>query len=123
LTSEDFHFSSKFLVYPDDAPKLAPGQAVTFIASGVAEGGRRRSARAVLVVGEPADGRLVSLPVGRPYGWIKVEDDGGDRHLVYAPVTELAGYKIGDALSFIVGGNDRGACAQNVELLDADQAA
>jgi hypothetical protein len=42
---------------------------------------------------------------------------------VYASLRELAGYKLGDALSFTVGGTERGGCAQDIELIEDQKAA
>ncbi len=123
LTGEDFHFTRKLLVYPDDAEKLAPGKEVAFVAVGTADGRRRRQAGALLVVGEPADGPLVALPADRPYGWIRVEDEPGHSHLVFVPIRELTGRKVGDVLGFTVSVNDKGALAQQVELVEDDKAA
>ncbi|MBF9128001.1 hypothetical protein I0C86_03180 [Plantactinospora sp. S1510] len=44
------------------------------------------------------------------------------RHLVYVPVSELAGYRVGDILGFTVQANDKGAFAQQVEQVE-DEAA
>ncbi len=123
LTGEDFFFTRKHLVYPDDAEKLAPGKEVAFVAIGTADSGRRRQAGALLVAGEPADGPLVALPADRPYGWIKVEDEPGHSHLVFVPIRELTGRKVGDILGFTVNANDKGAFAQQVELVEDDKAA
>ncbi len=122
-SGESFWFAPKRLVYTDNAESLAPGAEVAFVAVGMAEGRKCRQAGAILVVGEQADGPLVSLPIGRPYGWIRVEDEQGNRHLVYVPQRELSGYKVGDILGFTVGANDRGSYAGQVEPIVGDQAA
>jgi class 3 adenylate cyclase/cold shock CspA family protein len=122
-TGEDFHFSSRLLVYPDDTEKLAPGREVTFAAVGALEGDKKRQAGALLVVGEPADGRLVNLQEDRPYGWIRVEDDLGHHNLVYVARSELTGRKVGDLLGFTVGATDKGAFARQVESLEDAEAA
>jgi class 3 adenylate cyclase/cold shock CspA family protein len=123
VTDEDFHFSPRALIYPDDTDKLAPGKEVVFVATGTGEGGRHRSAAGLLLVGEPAEGRLAILPQGRPYGWIRVDGDNGDRHLIYAAIEDLTGYQPGDALSFTVGGTDRGGCAREIERIEEQKAA
>jgi hypothetical protein len=74
-------------------------------------------------VGEPADGPLVSLPADKPNGWIRVEDELGHRHLVYVPLRELDGRKVGDILGFTVNANEKGAYAEHVEPINDDQAA
>jgi class 3 adenylate cyclase len=123
ISGEEFHFSGKALIYPDDASKLAIGQEVAFIATGVSEGSKRRIAGGLLVIGEPAEGHLVSLPADRPYGWIRVESEAGNRQLVYATLRELAGCKLGDALSFTMGGTERGGCALDIEMIEDQKAA
>jgi class 3 adenylate cyclase/cold shock CspA family protein len=122
-TGEDFHFTARLLAYPEDAEKLAKGREVAFIAIAGADPTKNRQAAAVLVVGEPADGPLVSLPPERPYGWLRVEDELGHGHLVYVPIKALTERKVGDMLGFIVGANDKGAIAQQVELVEEDHAA
>jgi hypothetical protein len=72
---------------------------------------------------EGIGGPLVSQPVGKTYGWVRVEDDQGHRQLVYVPERELSGCKVGDILGFTVGANDRGAFAKCVEPVVEDEAA
>jgi class 3 adenylate cyclase len=114
-SGEDFHFSSRLLVYRDDIAKLAKARQVVFVSVGEADGRRKRQAAALLLVGEPAEGQLVSMPANKPYGWIRVQDVPGNRHPVYAPIAELRGHKVGDVLSFIVDANEKGAIARRVE--------
>lgn len=122
LTGEEFHFSSRLMVYRDDIAKLGKGRRVVFVAVGVAKGKRLRQAGALLLIDEPAEGPLVSLPPNRPYGWIRIEDVPGNRHLVYVPTSELNGCKLGDILSFTVRASDRGAAAGDLEKVE-DEAA
>jgi class 3 adenylate cyclase/cold shock CspA family protein len=122
-SGESFWFCPKRFVYPDNAENLAVGMDVAFVATGAADGKRSREAGAILVVGEQADGPLVSLPTDRPYGWVRVEDEEGNRHLVYVPQRELYGCKVGDILGFTVGASDRGASAEEVEPIVGDEAA
>jgi len=61
------------------------------------------------------------LPEGRTYGWVRVEDGAGNRHLVYVPANEVAGHKVGDILGFTVSANDKGACARQVEQVEDDE--
>jgi len=77
----------------------------------------------ILVMGEQADGPLVAQPTNKPYGWIRVEDEQGNRHLVYVPQRELSGRKVGDILGFTVSANDKGAFACHVEPITEDEAA
>jgi hypothetical protein len=77
----------------------------------------------VLLVGEPADGALVSLPADKPHGWIRVGDELGNNQLVYVPIRELSGRKVGDILGFTVNANEKGAYAEQVELIENDEAA
>ena len=95
---------------------------MVFVAVGAAQGKRLRQAGALLLVDEPAEGPLISLPQNRTYGWIRVEDVPGNRHLVYVPASELHGYRLGDILSFTVHASDRGAAASRVEKVE-DEAA
>jgi class 3 adenylate cyclase len=122
-TGESFWFCPKRLVYSDSAENLFVGTELTFTAVGTAEGKKSRQAGAILVVGEQADGPLVSQPVGKPYGWIRVEDEQGNRQLVYVPQRELSGCKVGDILGFTVSANDKGALASRVEPIAEDEAA
>jgi|SRR5215470_2542638 len=122
LTGEEFYLSSRLMVYRDDADKIAVGRRVAFVTVGVAQGKRLRQAGAMLLVDELAEGPLVSLPPNRNYGWIRVEDVPGNRHLVYVPANELHGYRLGDVLSFTVHASDRGTAASSVEKVQ-DEAA
>jgi class 3 adenylate cyclase/cold shock CspA family protein len=119
-TGEEFHFNLKLLAYPDDAEKLAPHKEVAFIALEPNGSDKHPQAAAVLLVGEPAEGPLVVLPEGRPYGWIRVEDELRNSHLIYVPIRDLAGRKVGDVLEFIVNASERGAFAEQVELAGDD---
>lgn len=123
LTGESFWFSPKRLVYPDSADNLELSTSVAFVAVGTADGNRSRQAGAILVIGEQADGPLVSIPAGKSYGWIRVEDEQSNRHLVYVPQRELSGCKIRDILGFTVAANDRGAYAMQTEPIADDAAA
>jgi class 3 adenylate cyclase/cold shock CspA family protein len=122
LTGEEFYLSSRLMVYRDDIGKLTKGRQVAFVAVGVAEGKRLRQAGATLLVDEPAEGPLVSLPPNKSYGWIRIEDVPGNRHLVYVPASELNGYTLGDSLSFTVRASDKGAIAGELEKIE-DEAA
>jgi class 3 adenylate cyclase/cold shock CspA family protein len=120
-SGEDFHFNPKLLAYPDDAEKLTPNKEVAFIAIDAQNINKRRQAAAILLVGEPADGLLFTPPADtRPYGWIRVEDELGHRHPVYAPLKELTGRKAGDILDFTVRANEKGSYAEGVELVEDD---
>ena len=122
-TSESFWFSPKRFVYSDSMDNLSIGDELAFVAVGTAEGKKSRQAGAILVVGEQADGPLVSQPAGKPYGWVRVEDDQGYRQLVYVPQRELSGCKVGDILGFTVSANDKGSFASRVEPVAEDEAA
>lgn len=77
----------------------------------------------MLVVGENAGGVVVSLPPGKPYGWLRVYDVHGNRAHVYLPLPDGShAYKIGETLSFKVGSNDKGAIATDVSM-EVDEAA
>jgi class 3 adenylate cyclase/cold shock CspA family protein len=121
-SDEQFYVSSKTMVYVDDVSKLSPGREVVFVAAGETDGARKRQAGAVLVVGEPADGPLVSVPVNKTYGWIRVEDSAGNRHLIFVPADQLAGHTRGEVLGFTAGATEKGACARDVERVE-DEAA
>ncbi len=122
-TGESFWFAPKRFVYPDSVDNLSLGAELAFVAVGTAEGKKSRQAGAILVVGEQADGPLVSQPAGKPYGWVRVEDEQGNRQLVYVPQRELSGRKVGDILGFTVSTNDKGAFASRVEPIVEDEAA
>lgn len=113
-TGEAFHLSSRQLVYRDDAAKLAVGTEVAFVATGEASGKRKRSAGAVLLLGEPAEGHLVSLPAGKAHGWLRVVDVPGNHQLVFVPAADVGGCTVGDLLSFTADANERGAIAREV---------
>lgn len=118
-----FHFTTKALVYEDSISMLAVGLEVSFVHGPAPKTGNTPEAGAILVNGEEADGPLVSLPEGRPYGWIRVEDELGNRQLVYVPKREIVGRTVGDLLGFTVMVNDHGATATKVELIEQDEAA
>ena len=122
-SGESFWFSPKRLVYPDSADTLAVGDKLAFAVAGTTEGKKSREAGAILVVGEQADGPLVSQPAGKTYGWVRVEDEEGNRQLVYVPQRELAGCKVGDILGFTVSASDKGAFASRAEPITEDEAA
>jgi hypothetical protein len=107
-TGEDFYTSTRLMVYAEDAAKMSTDRDVVFIATGTAEGTRKRQAAALLLVGEPAEGPLVSRPPNKTYGWIRVEDMAGNRHLIYVGATHLSDYRVGEMLSFTVSANNRG---------------
>jgi class 3 adenylate cyclase/cold shock CspA family protein len=119
LTGEEFHFHPKLLAYPDDAEKLTPNKEVAFIAIPAPNINKKRQAAVILLVGEPADGPLIR-PTGKPYGWIRIEDELRHSHLVYVPVKELTGRKADDILDFTVRANERGSYAEGVELVEDD---
>jgi hypothetical protein len=124
VTGESFWFSPRQFVYADSAECLAIGTKLAFVATGTAKGRKNRRAGGILVVGEKADGRLISChPAGKPCGWVRVEGDQGNHPLVYVPRRELSGCKVGDILTFAVAANDKGAFARRVERLAADEAA
>ncbi|MFD1150413.1 hypothetical protein, partial [Saccharothrix hoggarensis] len=114
-TGEDFYTSTRLMVYAEDAGKMTTGREVVFVVTGTAEGTRKRQAAALLLVGEPAEGPLVSRPAAKPHGWIRVEDTAGNRHLVYVAAADLAEHRVGTMLGFTVSANDKGACASHVE--------
>jgi cold shock CspA family protein len=121
-TGEEFHFHLKLLAYPDDADKLIPNKEVAFVAIDTKDVNKRRQAAAILLVGELADGPLI-LPVGRPYGWIRIEDGLGHSHLVYVALKDVAGRKGGDVLGFTVKAGEKGSYAEQVESVEDDDAA
>lgn len=122
LSGEDFYASTRLMVYPEDAAKNAMGREVAFVAVGTAEANRKRQAGALLLVGEPAEGPLVSRPQNKSYGWARVEDGAGNRQLIYVPAGELADHQVGDLISFTVAVSDKGASAEEVECALDDAA-
>ena len=124
-TGEDFFFSRNMLIYPQAIQKVRKaGTKVAFTAHGAPDGNKKRRAAAVLVAGEYYKGVLVSLPPGRPHGWLRLQDPLGNPHLVYLLVNSNAeGYKIGDTLSFRVAANGQGAYAEDVARAEKDEAA
>jgi class 3 adenylate cyclase len=123
-TGEEFFFNKNMLVYPEDVAKVREeGTQVVFTAQDAPGTGKKRSAGGVLVVGEYAEGVLVSLPEGKNYGWLRLHDMLGNRHHLYLQVEASAGYKVGDTLSFRVAVNDKGGYADQAKRPEDDQAA
>ena len=124
VTGESFWFSPTQFVYSDSTENLAIGTKLAFAAVGTTKGKKSRRAAGILVVGEKADGRLIRrVQVGKRHGWVRVEGEQGNYHLVYVPWRELTGCKVGDILTFTVAANDKGAFASRVERLAEDVAA
>ena len=61
---EDFFVAPNLFVYPDDVPVLKPGAQLAFVPVAASGAGKSRRAGAVLVVGEEAEGVVVSIPRG-----------------------------------------------------------
>jgi class 3 adenylate cyclase len=123
LTGEEFHVSSRSLIYSEDLSDLARDTRIAFTAQDAPAPGRNRRAAGALIVGNDAEGVLVSLPAGRPYGWIKVEGAPGNSHLVYMALKDNPGsFGVGDLLTFDVAATGRGACAQAATRADNEAA-
>jgi hypothetical protein len=124
-TSENFYFSRNMLIYPQAIEKVRKtGTKVAFTAHGAPDSNKKRRAAGVLVIGEYYKGVLVSLPPGRPHGWLRLQDPLGNPHLVYLRVnSNPGGYKVGDTLSFRVAANAKGAYAEDVTRAEKDEAA
>lgn len=120
-SGEEFYFNRKLMVFPDeDARKLAKNVELAFVALPSSTEKNRR-AGGVLLVGEYADGVLTALPTSKPYGWITVKDEEGNRHPVYMALTvQTRKFAKGTELSFKVSASPHGAAAQDVELVSDD---
>jgi class 3 adenylate cyclase len=121
-TGEEFHFTRNAVVYPEDLEDDISDAQVAFVALDAPAVGKKRRAAGILVVGEDAEGVLVSLPAGRSYGWIRLQDPFGNVHLVYAPMPANASYRLGEALGFRVAINDRGVYAADIARVDQEAA-
>lgn len=122
-TGEDFYFRSGHMVYPEDAAEsMAVGSRAVFVATGRPDSNRKRWAVAILVVGDYAEGTL-KLPDGKAHGWLRVQDELGNSHHVFAPRAAVQKYAPGTVLSFKVGSNERGGLAEEIELPEAEAAA
>lgn len=74
-----------------------------------------------LLIGQDAEGVLVSLTPGKPYGMLRVEGSLGNLHLVYVPLKDNPdNYALGDILAFQVAANDKGTYARDVTRAASD---
>jgi len=117
-TGEDFFVAPKLFVYPDDVPNLKPGAQLAFVPVAATAAGKARRAGAVLVVDEEAEGVVVSVPEGRNYAWVRVDDSCGNRQMVWMSTSQLPSVTKGAGLSFVVRARDGKVNAEEVELAD-----
>lgn len=111
-SGEEFFFRQNMLVDTDDLREVRePGTKVVFVAKDATSADKCRQAAAIMVVGEYYEGDVV-LPAEKSHGWIFVEDQQGGRHPVY--LRDRAAFTAGNALSFRVAANERGASAEDV---------
>jgi len=120
-TGEEFHTHRKLFVYPEDTDEgLKEGTEVVFVAL---DSSPRRLAAAVLVVGNDAEGKVVSVREDQGHAWLRVFDMCGNSGPVYLRLTPQGPtYKLGEMLSFCVAATDRGAMAVDVSR-EEDEAA
>ena len=77
-SGEDFHFSRKSLVYPEDDALLGqPGAQLAFRTAEPLREGQFRRAVTALVIGSDADGRITHVNRERRFAFIGVGDDFG----------------------------------------------
>lgn len=124
-TNEDFYLSPRALVYADDAEYLARvGAEVVFFSAPALSEGKSRRAVCVLVAGQGAEGRITYIHPTKPFGFVAVSGERGNKVSLHMQVTEQlrARYKVGDEVSFDVGVSAKGAQAANVDQIDEDTA-
>jgi class 3 adenylate cyclase/cold shock CspA family protein len=122
-TGEDFYFRAGHMVYPEDAGEsLTVGAQVAFVASGQGDGGKKRQAVGILLVGDYAEGTL-KLPEGKAHGWLSVRDGAGNSHHVFTSRSAVQDFTPGTLLSFKVAANEKGGLAREIELPSEEAAA
>ena len=121
-TGEDFHLTRHRFVYGEDYDKVEVGTRLVFTSrtDHPSATNRHRPGEAVLVVGEDAEGKLVSRPEGKGYGWIRVEGREGAYQFVF--LANAGSFTVGQTLCFRVDANEHGASALEVEAAE-DEAA
>ena len=115
---EDFHVSSRALLYGEDAEHLRTGARVVFLPADAAEAGKSRRAFSVVLVGQEAEGRVSFIHAEKPFGFIAVGDDHG-RELRFHMVVDAAlrtALKAGDEVGFQVDLDASGTRARAINV-------
>lgn len=101
---EDFHVSSRALLYDEDVQHLKCGSQIVFIPADAAVAGKSRRAVSVVVVGQDAEGRISFIHPEKPFGFIVSTDDrGNDLRFHMVVDAKLRGsLKVGDDVAFQV---------------------
>jgi class 3 adenylate cyclase/cold shock CspA family protein len=121
-SGEDFHFSPKSLVYPEDAELLGQANAqLAFRTAPALQEGKSRRAVTVLVIGGDAEGRITHINRERHFAFVDVSDDFGSAISVYMSVQEGQTWAVGDEVSFEVASSPKGPRAVNAERVEEDQ--
>lgn len=115
-TGEEFYFHVSNLVYAEDAVDLASGVHIAYTPAPATREGGKRSAAAILIVENDAEGVVVSLPEGKNHGWIRVTDRSGNSQMVYFNAIEHPTITRGMTVTFVVGARSGKAYAKEVEL-------
>lgn len=121
-SGEDFHFSRKSLVYPEDANLLGkPNAQLAFRTAAPVREGQSRRALTALVIGGDAEGRITHVNRERRFAFVGVNDDFGNEISVYMSVPEGQAWATGDEVSFEVASSPKGPRAINAERVEEDQ--
>lgn len=121
-SGEDFHFSPKSLVYPEDAQLLGqPNTQLAFRTAPALQEGKSRRAVTVLVIGADAEGRITHINQDRHFAFIDVSDDFGNAISVYMSVLPGQTWAVGDEVTFEVASSPKGPRALKVERAEDDQ--
>lgn len=116
---EDFHFSTKSLVYTEDAELLGKSNVqLAFRTAPALQEGKSRRAVTVLVIGGDAEGRITHVNRDRHFAFIEVTDDFGNGISVYMSVLPEQSWAVGDEVTFEVAASPKGPRAINAERID-----
>jgi hypothetical protein len=99
--------------YTIDGLDLDVGEEVFFVPRPSIQPGKNQVAAAVLALGHSAEGEVVSMPPGQPFGFVAVEDSvGSQQHvLIRKEDSNIWPIAVGTDVGFVVGENPQGATA------------
>lgn len=125
-TGEQFHVTRRSLCFSEDAEEIRPGAHLGFMEGPTTRtagetDGRKRKAHAVLVIGRPAEGRVVKAAHDKGFGFINVPNESGAEISVFMPITDQNKWvRVGMEVGFDVGEGPRGLRADNVDRLEGE---